>query len=108
MSSPSKFLLADSQIPAVWTNVLPSLPEPLAPPLNPQTNAPLTPQDLLPIFPMELIEQEFSPRTEIDIPGEIMDIYRLWRATPLYRARRLEKALDTPAHIYYQHAGTRP
>ena len=66
-------------------------PEPLAPPLNPQTQAPLTPQDLLPIFPMELIEQEFSPQKEIDIPGEVMDIYRLWRATPLYRARRLNE-----------------
>src|SRR5271157_3718603 len=81
MSQPSKFLLTDSQIPTVWVNVLPALPEPLDPPLNPQTRAPLGPQDLLPIFPMELIEQEFSPKPEIDIPGEVMDIYRLWRAT---------------------------
>ncbi len=108
MSDHSKFLLADSQIPTAWVNVLPSLPEPLAPPLNPQTRSPLTPQDLLPIFPMELIEQEFSPKREIDIPGEVMDIYRLWRATPLYRARRLEQALDTPAHIYYKYEGTSP
>jgi tryptophan synthase beta chain len=108
MQEHSKYLLADSQIPSVWVNVLPSLKEPLAPPLNPQTRAPLTPQDLAPIFPMELIEQEFSPQPEIDIPGEIMDIYRLWRATPLYRARRLEKALDTPAHIYYKYEGTSP
>ena len=108
MHEHSKFLLADSQIPTVWVNVLPSLPEPLAPPLNPQTRAPLGPEDLLPIFPMELIEQEFSPQPEIDIPGEVMDIYRLWRATPLYRARRLEKALDTPAHIYYKYEGTSP
>ncbi len=108
MSEHSKFLLADSQIPTAWINVLPSLPEPLEPPLNPQTRTPLTPQDLLPIFPMELIEQEFSPQREIDIPGEVMDIYRLWRATPLYRARRLEKALDTPAHIYYKYEGTSP
>jgi tryptophan synthase beta chain len=108
MQEHSKYLLADSQIPSVWVNVLPSLKEPLAPPLNPQTRAPLTPQDLAPIFPMELIEQEFSARPEIDIPGEIMDIYRLWRATPLYRARRLEKALDTPAHIYYKYEGTSP
>ena len=97
MHEHSKFLLVDSQIPTIWVNVLPSLPEPLAPPLNPQTRAPLTPEDLAPIFPMELIQQEFSPQPEIDIPGEVMDIYRLWRATPLYRARRLEKALDTPA-----------
>ncbi len=108
MSEHSKFLLADSQIPSVWVNVLPSLKEPLAPPLHPQTRAPLTPQDLLPLFPMELIEQEMSPKPEIDIPGEVMDIYRLWRATPLYRARRLEQALDTPAHIYYKYEGTSP
>jgi tryptophan synthase beta chain len=108
MSEHCKFLLADSQIPSTWVNVLPSLKEPLAPPLNPQTREPLTPQDLLPIFPMELILQEFSPLPEIDIPGEVMDIYRLWRATPLYRARRLEKALDTPAHIYYKYEGTSP
>ncbi len=108
MSEQSKFLLADSQIPSTWVNVLPHLKEPLAPPLNPQTREPLAPQDLLPIFPMELIQQEFSPLPEIDIPGEVMDIYRLWRATPLYRARRLEKALDTPAHIYYKYEGTSP
>lgn len=108
MSEHSKFLLADSQIPSAWVNVLPLLPEPLAPPLNPQTQAPLSPADLLPIFPMEVIEQEFSPHPHIDIPGEVMDIYRLWRATPLFRARRLEKALDTPAHIYYKYEGTSP
>ena len=108
MSEHSKFLLADSQIPSVWVNVLPSLPEPMDPPLHPGTRAPLTPQDLLPLFPMELIEQEFSPQPLIDIPGEVMDIYRLWRATPLYRARRLEKLLDTPAHIYYKYEGTSP
>jgi tryptophan synthase beta chain len=108
MSETFKFLLAESQIPAVWVNVLPDLPEPLEPPLNPQTHAPLSPDDLAPIFPMELIMQEFSPQREIDIPGEVMDIYRLWRATPLHRAHRLEKALDTPAHIYYKYEGTSP
>ena len=108
MSEHSKFLLADSQIPSAWVNVLPSLPQPLEPPLNPATRQPLTPDALAPIFPMELIQQEFSPQAEIDIPGEVMDIYRLWRATPLYRARRLEKALDTPAHIYYKYEGTSP
>jgi tryptophan synthase beta chain len=108
MSELSKFLLPDSQIPTAWVNVLPSLPVPLDPPLNPQTHTPLAPQDLAPIFPMELIEQEFSPKSTIDIPGEVMDIYRLWRATPLYRARRLEKVLDTPAHIYYKYEGTSP
>jgi tryptophan synthase beta chain len=89
MPDHSKFLLADSQIPNVWVNVLPSLKTPLSPPLNPRTRGPLSPADLAPIFPMELIEQEFSPKPEIDIPGEVMDIYRLWRATPLYRAHRL-------------------
>ncbi len=108
MHEPSKFLLADSQVPTAWVNVLPSLPEPLDPPLNPQTRAPLTPAELLPLFPLELIQQEFSPKPEIDIPGDVLDIYRLWRATPLYRARRLEKALDTPAHIYYKYEGTSP
>src|SRR5215831_7678270 len=108
MSEHSKFLLADSQIPAAWVNVLPSLPQSLDPPLHPATRAPLTPDDLLPLFPMELIEQEFSPKALIDIPGAVMDIYRLWRATPLYRARRLEKALDTPAHVYYKYEGTSP
>jgi tryptophan synthase beta chain len=108
MSDQSKFLLSDRQIPTVWTNILPSLPEPMAPPLHPGTGAPLGPQDLAPLFPMEIIEQEFSTKPEIDIPGEVMDIYRLWRATPLYRARRLEKALDTPAHIYYKYEGTSP
>ena len=108
MSETSKFLLADRQIPTAWVNVLPSLPEPLAPPLHPQTRQPLGPADLASIFPMALIEQEFSPLPTIDIPGEVMDIYRLWRATPLFRARRLEKALDTPAHIYYKYEGTSP
>jgi tryptophan synthase beta chain len=103
-----KFLLEDRQIPSVWVNVLPSLKEPMDPPLHPGTNAPLSAEDLAPIFPLELIKQEFSPKPEIDIPGEVMDIYRLWRSTPLYRARRLEQVLDTPAHIYYKYEGTSP
>ena len=86
MSEFSKFILTDGQIPAAWINVLPSLKEPLAPPLNPETKQPLAPQDLAAIFPMTLIEQEFSPQPEIDIPGEVLDIYRLWRPTPLFRA----------------------
>src|SRR5437016_8056227 len=108
MSEYSKFLLTDADVPGVWINVLPALQEPLDPPLNPQTKKPIGPEDLLPIFPMSLIEQEFSPLPQIDVPGEVMDIYRLWRPTPLYRARRLEKALDTPAHIYYKYEGTSP
>ena len=108
MSKATKFLLTDDQIPSVWINILPLLKEPMAPPLHPATLKPLTPADLAPIFPMSLIEQEFSPKPEIDIPGEILDIYRLWRPTPLFRARRLEQELDTPAHIYYKYEGTKP
>jgi tryptophan synthase beta chain len=108
MSQFTKFLLTDADIPAAWINVLPSLKTPLEPPLNPGTRQPLGPADLQPIFPMSLIEQEFSPLPAIDVPGPVMDIYRLWRPTPLYRARRLEKALDTPAHIYYKYEGTSP
>jgi tryptophan synthase beta chain len=108
MSQFAKFLLTDADVPDVWINVLPSLEEPLDPPLNPQTHKPLGPEDLQAIFPMSLIEQEFSPQPAIDVPGPVMDIYRLWRPTPLYRARRLEKALDTPAHIYYKYEGTSP
>ena len=108
MDHHTKFLLSEDQIPSAWVNVLPSLSEPMSPPLHPQTRQPLGPQDLAAIFPMELIEQEFSPKPLIDIPGEVMDIYRMWRATPLFRARRLERALDTPAHIYYKYEGTSP
>ena len=108
MPEDTKYLLNDSQIPSTWLNVLPHLKEPLAPPLDPGTHKPIGPEALLPIFPMALIEQEFSPKPEIDIPGEVLDIYKLWRPTPLFRARRLEKALDTPAHIYYKYEGTSP
>src|SRR6266536_4872501 len=104
----SKFILTKADLTAVWINVLPALKEPLDPPLNPQTRKPLGPEDLQPIFPMSLIQQEFSPLAAIDIPGPVMDIYRLWRPTPLYRAHRLEKALDTPAHIYYKYEGGSP
>jgi len=108
VSELTKFVLRDEQIPTAWLNVLPSLKEPLDPPLNPATRQPIGPEDLQAIFPMALIMQEFSPQPEIDIPGEVLDIYRLWRPTPLYRARRLEKSLDTPAHIYYKHEGVSP
>lgn len=108
MSEFSKFLLSDAQVPTAWLNILPSLKEPMAPPLHPGTRKPLAASDLAAIFPMSLIEQEFSPKPEVDIPGEVLDIYKLWRPTPLFRARRLEKALDTPAHIYYKYEGTSP
>jgi tryptophan synthase beta chain len=108
MSQFTKFLLTDADIPAAWINVLPSLKKPLDLPLHPGTRRPIGPADLQAIFPDSLIEQEFAPRVAIDVPGPVMDIYRLWRPTPLYRARRLEKALDTPAHIYYKYEGTSP
>jgi tryptophan synthase beta chain len=104
----TKYVLAEDQMPTHWVNVLPSLKEPMAPPLHPGTKQPVTPDDLAPIFPMGLIEQEMSMQPEIDIPGEVIDILRLWRPTPLFRARRLEKALDTPAHIYYKYEGVSP
>ncbi|HFB97661.1 MAG TPA: TrpB-like pyridoxal phosphate-dependent enzyme, partial [Bryobacterales bacterium] len=104
----TKFVLPEDQMPDHWFNLLPLLPEPLPPPLHPATKQPLTPDDLAPIFPMALIEQEMSAEKEISVPGEVIDIYRLWRPSPLYRARRLEKALDTPAHIYYKYEGVSP
>jgi tryptophan synthase beta chain len=108
VSEQIKFLLTDKQIPSAWLNILPRLKEPLELPVHPATHQPLVPADLAPIFPMSLIEQEFSRQPEIDIPGEVLDIYKLWRPTPLCRARRLEKLLDTPAHIYYKYEGTSP
>ncbi|MGO9095363.1 MAG: TrpB-like pyridoxal phosphate-dependent enzyme [Bryobacteraceae bacterium] len=108
MPNTLKYVLPDKQIPASWINVLPYLKQPLDPPLNPATRQPIGPEALTPIFPMALIEQEFSPLPEIDIPGEVLDIYKLWRPTPLYRARRLEKVLDTPAKIYYKYEGVSP
>ncbi len=103
-----KYVLSEDRMPDYWLNILPLLSEPLPPPLNPATKQPLGPDDLSPIFPMALIEQEMSMEKEISIPGEVLDIYRLWRPSPLYRARRLEKALDTPAHIYYKYEGVSP
>jgi tryptophan synthase beta chain len=104
----TKILLPEDQIPKQWYNIIPDMPGPLAPVINPRTLQPVTPDDLLPIFPMSLIEQEVSQQRWIDIPDEIRDIYRLWRPSPLYRAHRLEKALGTPARIYYKHEGVSP
>lgn len=100
--------LDPSKMPDVWYNINPDLPSPLPPPLNPQTLQPINPSDLEAIFPKGLIEQEVSQERYISIPGEIMDIYRLWRPTPLRRAYRLEKALDTPAKIYYKNESVSP
>jgi tryptophan synthase beta chain len=108
MAETTKFLLAEDAIPTHWVNLLPDLPGEPLPPLNPQTMAPAGPADLTPIFPMELIGQEVSSERDIEIPEQVRDVYRLWRPTPLFRARRLERALDTPAHIYYKYEGVSP
>jgi hypothetical protein len=92
----TKILLAESEIPTHWTNLMPDLPGAPAPPLRPDTLEPAGPDDLSPIFPMGLIQQEVSVEPEIEIPDEVRDIYKLWRPTPLLRARRLERELDTP------------
>ncbi len=104
----TKILLPEDQIPKQWYNIIPDMPGPLAPVINPRTLQPVTPDDLLPIFPMALIEQEVSRQRWIEIPDEVRDIYRLWRPTPVYRAHRLEKALGTPARIFYKHEGVSP
>jgi len=104
----TKFLLSESQIPTHWYNVVADLPAPPAPVLHPKTLKPVTPQDMLPLFPPGLLEQEMSSERWIKIPDEVREIYRLWRPSPLYRAHRLEKALKTPAHIYYKYEGVSP
>src|SRR5918911_2476716 len=105
---PTKVLLDESRMPTQWYNIVPDLPSPPPPPLHPGTLQPVGPDDLAPLFPMDLIAQEVTAERHVDIPGEVLDIYKLWRPSPLYRARRLEKALDTPAHIYYKYEGTSP
>lgn len=104
----TKILLDENEIPEKWYNIQVDLPTPLDPVLNPATGEPIGPEDLAPIFPMELIKQEVSTERWIPIPEEVRDVYRLWRPTPLYRARRLEKALKTPAKIYYKWEGVSP
>jgi tryptophan synthase beta chain len=100
--------LPHSDIPSAWYNVLADLPQPLPPPLHPGTGKPLGPDDLAPLFPMALIEQEMSGERWIPIPDQVREIYQLWRPSPLFRAHRLEKALGTPAHIYYKYEGVSP
>ncbi len=104
----TKILLDENEMPKKWYNIIADLPTPLAPVLNPATNEPISPDDLAPLFPQALIKQENSAQRYIDIPEEIRDIYRLWRPSPVYRAHRLEKALGTPAKIYYKHEGVSP
>jgi tryptophan synthase beta chain len=108
MADPSTILLDESEMPTQWYNVIPDLPEPPPPPLHPGTQEPIGPNDLAPLFPMELIGQEVSTASYIDIPGAVLDVYRLWRPSPLIRAHRLEAALDTPARIYLKYEGVSP
>jgi tryptophan synthase beta chain len=107
-SEQTQFPLPEDRIPTHWVNLMPDLPGEPLPPLHPGTKEPLGPDDLAPLFPMALIGQEVSAEPEIEIPEEVRDVYRLWRPTPLLRARRLERALDTPAHIYYKYEGVSP
>jgi tryptophan synthase beta chain len=104
----TKILLDESRMPTQWYNIVPDLPSPPPPPLHPGTLQPVGPDDLAPLFPMDLIAQEVTGERHVDIPGEVLDVYRLWRPSPLYRARRLEQALGTPARIYYKYEGVSP
>lgn len=104
----TKIILTEKEMPTHWYNILADLPEPPAPALHPGTGQPAGPQDFAPIFPMALIMQEVSTERYIEIPDEVQDIYRMWRPSPLYRALRLEKALGTPAKIYYKYEGVSP
>jgi tryptophan synthase beta chain len=103
-----KFMLPESEMPSAWYNIAADLPVPPPPVLHPGTGQPVGPDDLAPLFPMALIMQEVSTDRYIDIPEPVLDAYRIYRPTPLYRARGLEKALDTPAHIYYKYEGVSP
>ena len=108
MSDQIKFVLDETQIPKSWYNLAADLPKPLPPVLHPGTKQPVGPADLEPLFPMELILQEVSAERTIDIPEPIRDVYRMWRPSPLMRARRLEQTLGTPAKIYFKYEGVSP
>ena len=108
MSDQLKYLLEESKMPKTWYNIAADLPQPMVPPLHPGTLKPVGPDDLAPLFPMTLIGQEVSQDREIEIPEPVRKIYKQWRPSPLYRARNLEKFLDTPAKIYYKYEGVSP
>ena len=108
MTETVKYLLSEQDVPAQWVNLLVDMPGEPLPPLHPGTMQPAGPPDLAPLFPMALIEQEVSGAPEVAIPEPVVQAYRLWRPTPLFRARRLERELDTPAHIYYKYEGVSP
>jgi len=108
MSTQINFTLREQDIPTQWYNLLADFPEPLPPPLHPGTKQPIPPEALLAIFPENLVKQEMCPDRWVPVPDEVREIYALWRPTPLLRAVRLEKALQTPAHIYYKYEGASP
>ena len=108
MPYPNKILLEENEMPTQWYNITADLPEPMPPALHPGTHQPATAEDFAPLFPKALIEQEMTTQRYVDIPGEVMDVYKLWRPTPLFRARRLEKLLVTPAKIFYKSEGVSP
>ena len=103
-----KIHLTESEMPTTWYNIVADLPEPPPPPLHPGTLQPATPDDFAPLFPMALIEQEATTDRYVEIPGEVLDIYRVWRPSPLFRATRLEQEVGTPDRIYYKHEGVSP
>ena len=103
-----QYSLPQNKIPQAWYNIAADLPQAPAPALHPGTHQPLGPADLAPLFPMSLIQQEVSTEREIEIPGPVRQAYAQWRTTPLFRARRLEAALDTPAKIFYKYEGVSP
>ena len=108
MSTKTRFVLTQDDIPTRWYNVLADTPKPLPPPLHPGTKKPITPEMMMGIFPENLVMQEMTSERWVEIPEPVRDIYALWRPTPLLRAVRLEKALQTPAHIYFKYEGDNP
>ncbi|MFO7776794.1 MAG: TrpB-like pyridoxal phosphate-dependent enzyme, partial [Nitriliruptoraceae bacterium] len=108
MAELTKIVLDEAELPTHWYNVVADLPAPPPPPLHPGTHEPIGPDALAPLFPMGLIEQEVSAERYIEIPEAVREVYKLWRPAPLYRARNLEKALDTPARIYFKYEGVSP
>ena len=104
----TKFLLTEKEIPTHWYNIVADMPNKPLPPLHPATREPIGPEALAPLFPMELIKQEVSQEKWVEIPDEVRNVYAKWRPTPLYRAYDFEKALDTPAKIYYKYEGVSP
>ncbi|SJZ93446.1 tryptophan synthase, beta chain [Trichlorobacter thiogenes] len=104
----TKIILPEDKLPKQWYNIIPDLPGPLAPVISPRTGEPVTPEELLAIFPPAILEQEMSSQRWIDIPEQVRDIYTMWRPSPMFRAHRLEKALGTPAKIYYKYEGVSP